>query len=53
MNEMIGIAICVASGLACFKMFMKCIDWFKKERYVYSIVYRRFYPVRLSCLCLG
>lgn len=28
MNEMIGIAICVASGLACFKLFMKCIDWF-------------------------
>lgn len=28
MNEMIGIAICVASGLACFKMFMKCIDLF-------------------------
>lgn len=23
MNEMFGIAICVASGLACFKMFMK------------------------------
>ncbi len=28
MNEMIGIGICVASGLACFKLFMKCIDWF-------------------------
>lgn len=27
MNEMIGIAICVASGLACFKMFMKCIEF--------------------------
>ena len=27
MNEMIGIAICVASGLACFKLVMKCIDW--------------------------
>ena len=26
MNEMIGIAICVASGLVCVKMFMKCID---------------------------
>lgn len=37
MNEMIGIAICVASGLACFKLFMKCIDWFdtyKKKRKV-------------------
>ena len=28
MNEMIGIASCVASGLAGYKLFMKCIDWF-------------------------
>ena len=28
MNEMIGNAICVASGLDCYKLYMKCIDWF-------------------------
>ena len=28
MNEMIGFAICLTSGLACFNFFLKCIDWF-------------------------
>lgn len=28
MIEMIGIAICVLSGIACFGLFVKCIDWF-------------------------
>lgn len=28
MSELIGIAICLVSGIACFGLFMKCIDWF-------------------------
>lgn len=28
MNEIIGIVVCAISGIACFGLFMKCIDWF-------------------------
>ena len=26
----IGFAVCALSGLACFLLFWKCIDWFDK-----------------------
>ena len=26
----IGFAICMLSGLVCFWLFFKCIDWFEK-----------------------
>ena len=26
----IGFAICLLSGLGCFRLFFKCIDWFEK-----------------------
>lgn len=26
----IGFAICLLSGLSCFWLFFKCIDWFEK-----------------------
>lgn len=25
----IGFAVCVLTGLACFGVFMKCVDWFE------------------------
>ncbi len=26
----IGFAVCILSGVACFWLFFKCIDWFEK-----------------------
>ena len=28
--EILGFFICLATGIACFWLFKKCIDWFDK-----------------------
>ena len=27
--EVLGMAICILSGAACFGLFYKCVDWFE------------------------
>ena len=41
----IGFVVCTLSGIACFWLFFKCIDWFEKIQkkkgetsYVHSII---------------
>ena len=53
--EVIGFLICLLSGILCFWLFYKCIDWFdimlKRRFYVHSIVYCGSCDVHLYDVC--
>ena len=35
--DALGFGVCILSGIACFWLFYKCIDWFEK-----NLIKRRF-----------